>query len=382
MEQPEGFPLAPKGKVLRLLKALYGLKQSGLEWWKTISSSVESLGFKRLIADAGIFIYRHNNTVVVIVVYVDDALFIGNDITKVLELKKKFMKKWECCDLGEVKEYLCMSIKKNGSKISLDQMSYLDKVLERFNITEKPVNTPLPAGYKPSNNESPVDKQLQNKFQQIIGSLLYIMLGTRPDIAFAVTQLASHAANPSQDHYNKALYICRYLLGTRKYSLNFDGKSNKGLEAFVDSDWGSDPKSRRSITDYFFWLANGIISWQSKAQKTIALSSTEAEYMALSDCSRQAIWISTLLREIGLPIKYIPIAGDNQGSIFIASNPVQERRTKHIDIRYHYIRQTIQDGKIKVFFIDGAENPADMFTKNLAVVKFQKFRSQLGLEFH
>jgi len=134
------------------------------------------------------------------------------------------------------------------------------------------------------------------------------------------------------------------------------------------------------VTGYFFRLANGIISWQSHSQKTVALSSTEAEYMALSDCSRQAVWMKTVFSELGMPLGTIPICGDNQGSIFISSNPVQEQRSKHIDIRYHYVRDCIEDGKIAIYFVDGSQNPADLFTKNLGQTKFEQFRGYLGLE--
>src|ERR1700753_3777758 len=128
-------------------------------------------------------------------------------------------------------------------------------------------------------------------------------------------------------------------------------------------------------------MAKGIISWTSRAQKTIALSSTEAEYMALSDCSRQVAWIHTLLGELGYHLKPIPICGDNQGLIFIASNPITGKRSKHIDIRYHYIREVIECKLTEIYFIDGDDNPADLLTKNLGSVKFLKFRAQLGLEF-
>ena len=162
----------------------------------------------------------------------------------------------------------------------------------------------------------------------------------------------------------------------------FDGSSDAGLIAYTDSDWASDPIKRRSITGYFFKLAGCIFSWQSQTQKTVALSSTETEYMALSDCSRQAVWIQSLLKELGISILTIPICGDNQGSIFIGSNPIQEHRSKHIDIHYHYVWQLVEEKIIELFFVEGAENLADLFTKNLAVPKFQKFRVELGLEFY
>ena len=208
------------------------------------------------------------------------------------------------------------------------------------------------------------------------------MLGTRPDIAFAVTKMSQFAANPTEEHLNKALYICRYLLGTPHYALVYDGKSNGGLLAYADSDWASDPITRKSTTGYLVKLANGVFSWNSRAQKSIALSSTEAEYMSLSDTSRQLVWIRTLFKEIGIDLGPIPLCGDNQGSIFLASNPVQEKRIKHIDLRYHYIHEIIRQKQVELLFIEGAENPADLFTKNLGRIKFQKFREQLGLEFY
>ena len=157
-----------------------------------------------------------------------------------------------------------MCIQRKNSKIYIDQTVYLQKVLERFGQTNaRFAATPLPAGYKPTENKDPADSSLRSKFQSVIGSLLYIMLGTRPDIAYAVTKMSQFAVNPSREHLDKALYICRYLAGTSNYALVYDGLSNKGLLAYTDSDWAADPIKRRSVTGYFFKLADGIISWQS-----------------------------------------------------------------------------------------------------------------------
>ena len=292
------------------------------------------------------------------------------------------MKKWECRDLGEITEFLGMKISRSDSKIHLDQCAYLRTVLERCGMNNsKKAATPLPAGYVPIRSETVASPELRSKYQTVIGSLLYLMLGTRPDIAFAVTKMAQFAANPSKDHLNRALYICRYLVGTQSYRLTYDGGAGQGLSVTTDSDWAADTNDRRSQTGFFLRLAGAPISWTSHAQKTIALSSTEAEYMALSDCSRQVVWVHTLLGELGYTLKPIPICGDNQGSIFIASNPVTEKRLKHIDIRYHYICEVIRQKIVEVYFIEGEENPADLLTKNLGVFKFQKFRAMFGLEF-
>ena len=275
-----------------------------------------------------------------------------------------------------------MRITRKGCAIHLDQCVYLQKVIERCGmLNAKSASTPLPAGYYATKNTEPVDAELRSCFQTVIGSFLYLMLGTRPDIAFAVTHLSRHSANPSQDHLNKVLYICRYLIGTSTYSLVYNGGSSAGLTACTDSDWGSDPTSRLSQTGFYLKLADGLISWTSRVQKTIAYLSTEAEYMALSDCTCQVTWIRSLLGELGYKLNAILICSNNQGSIFMASNPVMEPRSKHIDIRYHGIRESIVNGKIELFFIDGAENPTDLLTKNLPREKFAKFKVQLGLQF-
>jgi hypothetical protein len=314
---------------------------------------------------------------------VDNALFMGNDRALVNKLKSDFMHKWECHNLGNVKEFLCMHIVRKNSSIYLDQTVYLSKVLQCFGQTNaKYANTPLPEGYHPSPNEGTMDPKLRTQYQQIIGSLMYIMLGTRPDVAYAVTKMVQHAANPSQDHLDRALHICRYLAGTSNYALVYNGKSNKGLIACTDSDWASNPVDCRSTTGYMVKLADGIFSWNSRAQCTVAMSSTEAEYMSLSDTSQQLVWIKVLLSELGINLGPIPLCRDNQGSIFMASNPVQEHRIKHIDICFHYVHEVVQQHKVELFFINGVENPADMFTKNLGRTKFTQFRATLGLNIY
>jgi Reverse transcriptase (RNA-dependent DNA polymerase) len=331
MEQPEGFKVkGQEGKVMCLKRTIYGLKQAALAWWKALDKSMSQLGFTCLLSDSGIFVNKDKS--IVTIVYVDDVLFLGPNKKDLLHAN--------------------------------------------------PAHTLLPEGYQPSPNTSPADPSLCSQFQQVIGSLLYIMLGTCPDIAFAVTKLSQHAANPSEDHLSRALYICRYLLGTSNYTLVYDGPSDGGLEAYADSDWASDPDTRKSTTGYLVKLAGGIFAWNSHTQKTVALSSTEAEYMSLSDTSRQLVWVKNLLIELGIQLSPIPLYGDNQGSIFLTSNPVQEKRIKHIDLRYHFIRDVVHLKQVELFFIEGAENPVDMFTKNLGCVKFLKFREQLGLEFY
>jgi len=208
------------------------------------------------------------------------------------------------------------------------------------------------------------------------------MLGTRPDIAFAVIKMSQQSANPTEDHLQRALYILKYLQGTSNYQLTYEGNSNQSFIAYSDSDWGTDPGNRKSQTGYIIKLANAPVCWVSHQQKTITLSSTEAEYMALSDCARQIRWIQNLFGEIGFPLRSTPLIGDNQGSIYLASNEIQEKRTKHMDIRFHHIRECISEKKIEILYAPTQDNPADLLTKNLTRILFEKCRKALGLLFH
>ena len=255
-----------------------------------------------------------------------------------------------------------------------DQSTYLQKVIEWCGmLNAKSASTSLLAGYYAAKNTEPIDVELHSHFQMVIGSLLYLMLGTGPDIAFAVTHLSRHSTNPSQDHLSKVLYICCYLIGTSTYSLVYNGGSGAGLTACTDSDWGSDPTSCLSQIGFYLKLADGLISWTSHVQKTITYLSTEAEYMAFSNSACQVTWIWSLLSELGYKLKAIPICSDNQGSIFMASNPVTEPWSKHINICYHGIHESITNGKVELFFINGAENPTNLLIKNLPCEKFAKF---------
>ena len=246
----------------------------------------------------------------------------------------------------------------------------------------KPSKTPLPQGWLPTTNIKQATKELRSKFQQVIGSLLYLMLGTRPDICFAVIKLSQHSANPSQEHLDKALGIFRYLNATKKYEIIYDGLKGSGLIAFCDSDWASDKNNRRSQWGFVFELAKASIYWTSRLQKSVALSSTEAEYVSFSETAKTVLGLKNVFAELGMELSSIPIIGDNQGAIFLAKNSVIESRSKHIDVRFHAVRQWTEENKIHFNFTPGNENRADILTKSLGWVKFIQFRNELGIRFY
>jgi hypothetical protein len=331
---------------------------------------------------SGVFVHKTSNGIVIAIVYVDDSIFFGSSPALITTKHKEFMETWECCDLGEPKEFLHMCIcRPDLSNIYLDQTTYLHKVLANFGQTNACLApTPLPTGCYPIANQGEVNLQLQSNYQELIRSLPYLMISTRSDIAFAVTKLAQHTANPSQDHYNRALHVCQYLVGTPNYMLYYKGHSKKGFQAYIDADWASNPNTQKSTTGYFVKLADCTFSWKLQAQKCITLSSTESEYIAALDCCKQLCWIINLNCEIGYPLHYILLSVDNQGAIFLASNPAQERQTKHVDIAYHHIRECMEEGKVKPEYIPGVENPTDLLTKNLDQHKYCIFLSVFGLK--
>lgn len=329
-----------------------------------------------------LYILRKNSSILVVILYVDDVLWMGNNSELLQTLKSKFMKIWECRDLGKVSEYLGMKIVRDRQNrlLTIDQIDYAMKVVKRFGQENaKPARTPLPAGYVPKPNNGTATSQQRSHYQSIIGSLLYLTLGTRPDIAYAVIMMSQFMVNPSEEHIQKALYIVKYVATNPNGKIIYNGKQKEGFVAYCDADWAGDQINQKSVTGYIVKLAGGPVSWVSRKQKTVALSSTEAEYMSLSDTSRQLVWIESLFYEIGMYLRNIQLGVDNQGAIFLASNPAQEHRSKHIDIRYHYVRNCVEEGKVELIYIPTDEQLADILTKKLSFDKFTQLRSKIGL---
>lgn len=288
-------------------------------------------------------------------------------------------------DMGSAQSFLGMRITRDQEHriIQLDQESYITESLDNFHMLQStPTRTPLPSGLvlEKAPPDHQLDLDLRSQYQSLIGTLLYITLGTRPDIAYAVTRLSKYSSHPTQQHLKAAMYVLHYLNGTRDLRITYDGKSRSGLISYSDSDWAENKDDRHSTSGFLQFMANGPVSWISRRQKTVALSSTEAEYMELSDSTRQIAWLRTFLRELGFEVSNpTPMCADNNGSIFLAVNPAHDRRTKHIDIRYHYIREFIEDGHAQVFYINTKDQLADIMTKNLPFETHAGLRGRLGL---
>ena len=205
------------------------------------------------------------------------------------------------------------------------------------------------------------------------------MLGTCPDITQAVIKMSQFSSNPSEDHLQKALYIVCYLLGTKILCIKYDGASTTGFMAYSDTDWAGDHKTCRSTFGYAIFLDEGIVSWLSRQQRKITLSSTKAEYVDMTEVAKQLLWIWNLLSEMKFQLRPSPLLVDNQDAIFLASNPAQEGCIKHTEIPEHLICECIHDGKIKLYYVPTTKHVADTFTKNLTWQHFEENHRKLQM---
>ncbi|KAH9771353.1 Integrase catalytic domain-containing protein [Citrus sinensis] len=327
-------------------------------------------GFK---LQEGFFIY--------LLLYVDDMLIASKSKDEIEKLKTQLNQEFEMKDLGEAKKILGMEICRDRArgKVSLSQKQYLKKVLQQFGMTEqtKPVSTPLASHFKLSTQLSPStdaerEYMLQVLYSNAVGSLMYAMVCTRPDISHAVGIVSRYMHNPGKGHWQTVKWILRYIQKTMDVGLLFerDDTLGQGVIGYVDYDYVGDLDKRRSTTGYVFTFAGGPISWKSTLQSTVALSTTEAEYMAITEAVKEAIWLQGLLENLGLTQEHINVYCDSQSAIHLTKNQVYHARTKHIDVRFHFVREIVDDGKILLQKIKTAENPADMLTKVVTTIKY------------
>jgi hypothetical protein len=382
VDPPEGMECG-SDQTCRLNKALYGLKQSPRIWYNTLLEFLKTQGFEPLTSDLGIFSKGH----MYIAIYVDDLLIASPNMGAITELKDALSKRFEMSDLGECRYYLGMEIIRDRPQrtLRLSQKGYVTKILSDFDMQEcKPNSTPMAvARLEPAPDGAQAPKDLTTWYARAIGSLMYLMLGTRPDIAFAVSCLSRFMANPTEQHCTAIKHLFRYLQGTRDLVLVYKGDL-KPLIGYTDTDWGGDVATRRSTSGYIFNIGSEAISWSSKRQPTVALSSCEAEYMGQTQATKEAIWLRRLLAELHSREEKEFLAtlihGDNQGAIALSRNPYNHARTKHIDIQHHFVREAQEEGEVDVQFTPTEKQVADGLTKALPKPQFVAFRDALGLE--
>jgi hypothetical protein len=382
MRPPPGFE-TKDGTVFKLKKALYGLKQSSREWYKLLADFLCSLGFKQSNADSCIFVKWENEMLTIISVYVDDLIIVTDSQKILTEIRTDLKNRFKMTDLGELKYYLGLEISRNRTKktLRISQEKYIRDILERFGMQDSaPMTTPLDPN--PDKIDKDATKDMSSiPYRSAVGSIMYAMKGTRPDIAAAFSYVSRYLENPSWQHWMAVKRILRYLKGTLHYGIVY-GENGGSLElyGYVDSDWGSDHLDRRSISGSLFKLYGAPISWQCKKQETVALSSTEAEYMAATLATQEAVWLRNLLQDMNFKQnEATTIFEDNQGCIKLSKDATDHSRTKHIDIKHHFIREKVENKIVKLEYVPTNENQADILTKGLNRIRFETLRSDMGI---
>lgn len=376
IRQPPGFEqYGPNGEelVCKLKKSIYGLKQASRNWNHTIDQWLRGYGLKATKADPCVYTKRSQGDTLVILIWVDDIIIAGSNKRVVADFKAAISRRFKMKDLGPLEWILGVKIRRDRPRrrLEISQTAYIEQMLKRFGMEEcKAVATPSEGVL---NRMSSEDGGKPNKlYMSLVGSLLYAAMITRPDIAFAVQALGRHMQASGPEHMIAAKRVLRYLQGTKDLGLVYEyGPKNDGtpshyIHGYSDADWGGDKDTRRSTTGYVFMLGTGALSWGSRLQATVALSSAEAEYMAACAAVQEAIHLRELMGDLGYKQdRATVIYEDNQGCIALSANPVFRKRTKHIDIRYHFIRERVTSGEVELRYIPTEEQLADLLTKGL-----------------
>jgi hypothetical protein len=312
-----------------------------------------------------------------------------NDFQSWEVFKLLLMSRFKIKDLGKLNYYLGIKITQTQDTITLDQSQYINNVISKFQMSNSKIsNIPISKSdvsllqYLASNNKfSEESKEITPyPYRELVGSLMYAMVATRPDLAYVVGILSRYLTlKISKAQYKIACNVLRYLKGTLNYNLQYSKSSNnRELIGFVDSDYAGCKVTQRSTSGYVFFLAGAPISWKSFRQKLVVISGTEAEFVALTEAAKEALWFRHILYELNyLPNQPIQIYEDNTGAIAIAKHPINHSRTKHIDIKYYFIRQSIQLNQISIQHIETKNQISDIFTKPLDTKLFTTFVKSL-----
>ena len=388
MKQPVGFVNEKfPNKVCRLNSSLYGLKQSARCWNTMMDAYLKESGYVQNTADPCVYIKTENvkgeNIIVLIGVYVDDSILCSNNLEYLKSEKRRISERFEMDDRGEIDFILGMKVKRDRANkvLTIDQKAYLKEVLKRFGMEDcRPVATPTECEKKFEKGAEGDERCDVSTYQSAIGSLNYAAIATRPDISFAVGMLSQFMQNPTQNHWIAVKRILRYIKGTLSFGLKFTHTEDFNLHGYSDSDWAGCTSSRKSTSGQLFRLGDCTISWRSKKQSIIALSSTEAEYVALCSAAQETTWLRRMLHGIRMQqVTPTTVYEDNQGCTALARNPKDHPRTKHIEVKYHFIRDMIARKRMDVIYCPTGEMVADTLTKGLAKPKFEKFRQLMGV---
>ena len=383
MQQPPGFDEGAAGTACHLKKALYGLKQAPRAWHTKLKQQLEKHGFLPSESDPGLFISTGKKGRTLMPVWVDDILIAAKQ-EDMAAAKQAVMGSFDSRDLGEVKLFLGMEVARNRAEgtIKLSQKQMTSALVDKYGLGDgKHKSVPLSPSVRLVRGEEDqvLDKQ-QFGYSELVGSLMYLSVCTRPDISQAVGALARYMAKPTMEHWTAAKGVLRYLAGTVEYGLNYGGGSSTELLGYGDADYAGDTDTRRSTTGYVYLLNGGVVSWSSRLQPTVAASTTEAEYMAAAYAVKEGLWLRKLMCDLlGQQAEVVTIFCDNQATISLLKNPISSVRSKHIDVLHHFARERVARGEVSFVYCSTDAMLADCMTKALPESKFALCRKGMGV---
>ncbi|GJZ04853.1 putative RNA-directed DNA polymerase [Tanacetum coccineum] len=379
MKIPQGFSNDNETRVCRLRKSLYGLKQASRNWYHKFTTFLRSLNFRQSKADHSLFIYEAGSTMVVVLIYVDDVIITGNNLTKIQETKKQLDYEFSIKDLGPLKYFLGIEVAKTRDGLVLSQRKYTLDILKNSGKSGcKPSAFPIEEGLKldKGESESLVDA---SQYRRLIGRLLYLQ-ATRPDITYIVNILSQFVVDPRNNHLEAANRVLGYLKATPGQGILLSRAGDPILTAYCDSDWLGCPYTRRSRTDYLLLLGGTPISWRTNKQYVVSRSFAEAEYKAMASTVSEIIWVRWLLSELHVhnPLA-TPLFCDNQAAWHIANNPVFHERTKHVKIDCYFVHERVESMEIIPMKTSSKMQIADLLTKGLPAHQLQFLLGKIGI---
>ena len=365
---------------------VYGLKQAPRAWHQKLHEELITYGFKTSEADAGLYTYTSKTgDRVYLLVYVDDLLLTGSNTELVDAIALNLEDNLDARNLGEPKSYLGMTIniKRDDKIITIGHEWMTRELVAKYGLMEgKPRALPMSTATKLTEEGEVLDPAVY-PYRQLVGSLLYLSVTSRPDISYTVGALSRYMARPTMQHWQTAKGLLRYLAGTAEYGITFGGGSSSaapsGLHGYCDADYAGDTDTRRSTTGYVYILNGGAICWSSKRQQTVAASTTEAEYMAAAAAVKEGLWLRKLLNDLDLKIGTVTIMADNQAAIKLLKNPISSVRSKHIDVMHHFARERVQRNEVEFKYTTTSSMLADMLTKPVGEAKHLVCCKGMGL---
>ena len=341
------------------------------------------MGFKASEADPGLYILKlPKGDYVFLLVYVDDIIVLSNEEPDIDQVVAKLEKVFGLRDLGYPVKFLGMEIKHNKEtgEIKLSQQRMCINLVAKYKQENaKHLSTPLSTSTKLTKDGQPLDQD-SHSYSELVGSLLYLSVCTRPDITQAVGVLARYMSKPTEEHWTAAKSVLRYIAGTTDYGIRFVKSDNPELQGYCDADYAGDTDTRRSTTGYVFIMNSGVISWSSRLQPTVAASTTEAEYMAAAYAVKEALWLRKLLADINKPQDTLEIFCDNQAALTLLKHPISSVRSKHIDVIYHFARERVLRKEVSFSYISTKDMVADCMTKAVPKEKFTFCCELMGVD--